>query len=129
LEGVVNTRLTAAVRSLITQLPDRLRYVIMTRYGLPSSAPQSITHIGQALGVTRRRTQQLHAEALLCLAHSAHSLDLYHLLDRNTTAGHQALLAQQRRWLHRRRARWAPTPPLTVSHKHALHPTSLRRLV
>jgi DNA-directed RNA polymerase sigma subunit (sigma70/sigma32) len=105
-ELVVNARLVgAAVHRLVAQLPERLRYVIVTHYGLTDASPQSFTTIGQALGVTRQRSQQLHAEALLWLAHPAHSLALRQLLDRNTTADYSAFLARQRRWLRRRRAR------------------------
>ena len=93
-----------AVRSLVAQLPERLRTVIVAHYGL-AAEPQSFAAIGQALGVTRQRAQQLHAEALFCLAHPAHSLALRQLLERNTAADYRAFLVQQRRWLRRRRSR------------------------
>jgi DNA-directed RNA polymerase sigma subunit (sigma70/sigma32) len=95
----------SAVRSLVAQLPERLRTVIVAHYGLAELPPQSFTAIGQALGVTRQRAHQLHAEALLWLAQPAHSLALRQLLDRNTTADYRVFLAQQRRWLRRRRSR------------------------
>jgi RNA polymerase sigma factor (sigma-70 family) len=105
-EPVVTTRLvSAAVHRLVAQLPERLRYVIVAHYGLADCPPQSFTTIGPALGVTRQRAQQLHAEALRWLAHPAHSLALRQLLDRNTTADYRVFLAQQRRWLRRRRPR------------------------
>jgi len=105
-ERVVTAGLVvAALRSLVVQLPMRLRYVIVAHYGLADTGPQSFTHIGQALGVTRQRAQQLHAEALLWLAQPAHSLALRQLLERNTAADYQAFLTQQRRWLRRRRPR------------------------
>lgn len=93
----------AAVRTLVAQLPERLRMVIVAHYGLAAEPPQTFAAIGQALGVTRQRVQQLHVEALHWLAHPAHSLALRQLLERNTTADYQAFLAQQRRWLRRRR--------------------------
>jgi RNA polymerase sigma factor (sigma-70 family) len=106
LEAVVTTRLVvAAVRSLVAQLPARLRTVIVAHYGLADTPPQSFRAIGQALGVSRQRTHQLHAEALLWLAQPGHSLALRQLLERNTTADYRAFLAQQRRWLRRRRPR------------------------
>jgi RNA polymerase sigma factor (sigma-70 family) len=105
-EPVVSAWLVAAaLRQLVTQLPARLRYVIVAHYGLADAAPQSFRGIGQALGVTRQRAHQLHSEALLWLAHPAHSLALRRLLDRNTAADYRAFLAQQRRWLRRRRPR------------------------
>jgi RNA polymerase sigma factor (sigma-70 family) len=105
-ETVVTSRLMAAeVRRLVAQLPERLRTVIVAHYGLAEAPPQTFAAIGQALGVTRQRVQQLHAEALLWLAHPAHSLALRQLLERNTTADYRVFLAQQRRWLRRRRVR------------------------
>lgn len=105
-EPVVSARLVAAaVRQLVAQLPTRLRYVIVAHYGLADAPPHSFTTIGQAQGLTRQRAQQLHAEALLWLAHPAHSLALRQLLERNTTTDYRAFLAQQRRWLRRRRPR------------------------
>lgn len=95
----------AAVHRLVAQLPERLRDVIVAHYGLAELPPQTFTAIGQALGVTRQRAQQLHAEALLWLAHPAHSLALRQLLDRNTTADYQVFLAQQRAGWRRRRPR------------------------
>jgi DNA-directed RNA polymerase sigma subunit (sigma70/sigma32) len=103
-ELVVSARLVAtALRSLVAQLPPRLRYVIVAHYGLADVPPQSFRTIGQALGVTRQRAHQLHAEALLWLAQPAHSLALRQWLDRNTTADYRAFLTHQRRWLRRRR--------------------------
>jgi RNA polymerase primary sigma factor len=105
-EAIVTSRMVAAaVRQLVAQLPARLRYVIVAHYGLTDDAPQSFTRIGQALGVTRQRAQQLQAEALLWLAHPAHSLALRQLLDRADRADYQAFLVRQRCWLRRRRPR------------------------
>jgi len=93
----------AAVRRLVAQLPPRLAYVVVAHYGLAETVPQTFAAIGDALGVTRQRAQQLHQEALLWLAHPAHSLALRQLLDRNRVTDYQAFLAQQRSWLRRRR--------------------------
>ena len=119
--GVTTRVVTAAVRGLVAQLvaqlparlpaqlpaqlPARLRTVIVAHYGLAELPPQTFAAIGQALGVTRQRAQQLHAEALRGLAHPAHSLALRQLLERNTTADYRVFLAQQRHWLRRRRPR------------------------
>jgi RNA polymerase sigma factor (sigma-70 family) len=104
-EGIVWERLVAgALRQLVAQLPERLRTVIVAHYGLAAAPPQTFTAIGQALGVTRQRAQQLHVEALRWLAHPAHALELRQLLARNSAADYRAFLAQQRRWLRRRRS-------------------------
>jgi len=106
LEAIVTSRLVAAaVRSLVAQLPERLRTVIVAHYGLADAPPQTFAAIGQELGVTRQRVQQLHVEALRWLAHPAHSLALRQLLECNTAADYRVFLAQQRRWLRRRWSR------------------------
>jgi RNA polymerase sigma factor (sigma-70 family) len=106
LEAVLSAQsVAAALRRLVAQLPERLAYVIVAHYGLGDTAPQSFRAVGQALGVTRQRAQQLHREALLWLAHPAHSLALRQLLERNRLADYQAFLARQRRELRRRRSR------------------------
>ena len=93
------------VHRLVAQLPPRLRYVVVAHYGLAEESAQSFAAIGQVLGVTRQRAQQLHVEALLWMAQPAHSLALRQLLGRNSTADYRAFLARQRHWLRRRRSR------------------------
>jgi len=88
---------------LVAQLPHPLRSVIVARYGLTGDPPQTFTAIGQALGVSRQRAHQLHAEAILWLAHPAHSLDLRRCLDCNSVADYRAYLARLRSWLRVRR--------------------------
>ena len=71
--------------------------------GLDDRPAETFSAIGQSLGVTRQRVQQLEAFALLWLAHPAHSVPLRQLLDRNTIADYQAYLARLRAWLRARR--------------------------
>jgi len=94
-----------ALYRLVARLPHPLDYVIVTRYGLHGRPAQTFAAIGRALGVTRQRAHQLHTEALLWLAHPAHSLALRKLLDKNTVADYQAYLARLRAWLRARRER------------------------
>jgi RNA polymerase sigma factor (sigma-70 family) len=102
-EQVEVTLIHQALYRLVARLPRPLDYVIVTRYGLHGRPPQTFTAIGHALGLTGERTRQLHLEALLWLAHPAHSLDLRKLLDRNTVADYQAYLARLRTRLRARR--------------------------
>ena len=92
-----------ALHRLVARLPHRLRYVIVAHYGLRDGEPQTCAAIGQTLGVTRQRVSQLHIQALLWLAHPAHSLVLRQRLDRNTVADYQAYLARLRAWQRGRR--------------------------
>jgi RNA polymerase sigma factor (sigma-70 family) len=88
---------------LVARLPRPLHTVIVAHYGLAGDPAQPFATIGQTLEVTRQRVHQLHAEALLWLAHPAHSLTLRQRLDRNTAADYQAFLARRRAWLRARR--------------------------
>lgn len=91
---------SAWLRSMVEQLEPRLRLVIVAHYGLGESEPQSYSAIGRTLGLTRQRAHQLHQEALLYLAHPAHSLPLRRLLGLDSRAHYQRSLAH-----HYQRAR------------------------
>lgn len=104
LEGELERTLKGvAVQQLVAGLPGRLCRVIVAHYGLAGEAPQSFVVIGRELGVTRQRVQQLHSEALLWLAHPAHSVGLRQWLGCNTRADYRLYLARQRRWQRSRR--------------------------
>ncbi len=104
LEGELERALKrVAVHQLVAGLPGRLYRVIVAHYGLAGEAPRSFVVIGQELGVTRQRVQQLHSEALLWLAHPAHSVLLRQWLGCNTRADYRDYLARQRRWQRSRR--------------------------
>ena len=104
LDEVVESDLAGeALSHLLTHLPRRLYVVIVARYGLNGERPHTFAAIGQRLGVTWQRAHQLHTEALLWLAHPAHSLALRRLLDRNTAADYQVYLRRLHAWLRMRR--------------------------
>jgi RNA polymerase sigma factor (sigma-70 family) len=83
---------------LVCELPCRLAYIVVARYGLTGDPPQPWRVIAEGLRVTRQRVQQLHAEAMLWLAHPAYSLKLRQLVGRNTTADYRAYHARLRAW-------------------------------
>jgi DNA-directed RNA polymerase sigma subunit (sigma70/sigma32) len=87
-----------ALYDLVGSLPCQLAYVIVARYGLGGDAPQTWPAIAERLHVTRQRIQQLHVEALLWLAHPAHSVRLRRMLGRNRVADYQAYLVRLRAW-------------------------------
>ena len=87
----------AALRDLVAQLPARLRYVVIAHHGLDGNAPLTLAAIGRSLGVSRQRVHQLHAQAILWLAHPAHSLRLRRLLGRNTLRDYRSALTRMRR--------------------------------
>jgi DNA-directed RNA polymerase sigma subunit (sigma70/sigma32) len=98
LDAVERCQVYDALYDLVRSLPWRLAYIIIARYGLGGDAPQTWPAIAQTLHVTRQRIQQLHAEALLWLAHPAHSGQLRRLVGRNRVADYQAYLARLRAW-------------------------------
>jgi len=98
LDEVARLVVSDALCELVCDLPCRLAYVIVARYGLTGDAPQPWWAIAAGLRVTRQRVQQLHTEALLWLAHPAHSLRLRRLVGRNTVADYRAYHARLRAW-------------------------------
>jgi RNA polymerase sigma factor (sigma-70 family) len=101
------TQVHAVLRDLIGQLPGRLQGIVVAHQGLDGHAAQSFAAIGAVLGVSRQRVHQLHAQAVLWLAHPQHSLTLRRLLGRCGRRDYQRALARQRqstRQPQRRRA-------------------------
>lgn len=94
-----------ALHHLVQRLPDRLRLVIVARYGLEDSPPATYQQIGDALGLSGERARRLHTEALVWLRHPAHSQTLRSLLGRHTLADYQTAETLAQRWLKRRGGR------------------------
>jgi DNA-directed RNA polymerase sigma subunit (sigma70/sigma32) len=94
-----------AVRQLIERLPERLRIVIVARYGLNGRPGTPYAEIGASLGLTKQRICQLHTEALVWLRQPAHSQLLRSLVERHTVADYQAADELAQRWLQRRGGR------------------------
>jgi RNA polymerase sigma factor (sigma-70 family) len=97
--------LLAAVWELVARLPERLRLVIVARYGLTGQGRAFYPRIGALLGVSHERARQLHTEALLWLRHPAHSQQVRSLLGRHTLADYEAVEADIQRWLQWRGGR------------------------
>lgn len=99
-EWVHAGQLRDQTRALVDRLPHPLRLVVVAHYGLGKAEPQSYAAIGRTLHLTRQRVQQLHVDALLWLAHPAHSMPLRRLLGLASRAHYQRSLAR-----HYQRAR------------------------
>jgi RNA polymerase sigma factor (sigma-70 family) len=82
------------LRDLVSQLPERLRQVIVGRYGLGEEPPCLLKELGKELGLTGERVRQLQQEALAWLRHPAHSWRLRQLVDKNTAPDYRRALAQ-----------------------------------
>jgi RNA polymerase sigma factor (sigma-70 family) len=94
------------LHALIQCLSPRLRYVIVTRYGLNGHPRLFYRQIGDDLGVCGERARQLHTEALVWLRHPAHSYALRSLLGRHSLTDYQEADDQAQRWLRRRGGRY-----------------------
>ena len=92
------------VQALVAALPLRLREVICRRYGLDGMGEATFREIGEQLGVTKQRAEQLHTEALLRLADPATSTVLRRQVGRNAVADYRAYLARRRAWQRRGRS-------------------------
>jgi len=79
---------------LVAQLPERLRQVIVGRYGLGDDSPRMLKELGKELGLTGERVRQLQQEALAWLRHPAHSWRLRQVVGKNTAADYRRALAQ-----------------------------------
>jgi RNA polymerase sigma factor (sigma-70 family) len=95
----------AVLRALWSQLPARLRQIVVAHHGLDGHPGQSFAAIGAVLGVSRQRVHQLHSQAMVWLAHPERSLALRRLVGRCRRQDYQRTLArqhhaarQQRRW-------------------------------
>jgi len=95
-----------ALHDLVRRLPQRLRHVIVARYGVNGEPPITYRQIGVTLGLSGERARQLHTEALVWLRHPAHSYGLRSLLRRHTLADYQAADQLAQRWLRRRGGRY-----------------------
>jgi RNA polymerase sigma factor (sigma-70 family) len=97
--------LVAATRQAVAQLPARLQLVLDARYGWTGEEPATFGQIGQRLGVSRQRAQQLHQEALLRLRQPALSYQLRAWLGKHTAAEYEATAAATALWRHKRGGR------------------------
>jgi RNA polymerase sigma factor (sigma-70 family) len=103
-EHALQARLVqTALYELVARLPERLRLIIIARYGLTGKPPQFYGAIGATLGLSGERVRHLHEEALVWLRHPAHSQQLRSLLERHTVADYEWAEQQAQRWLRRRR--------------------------
>jgi len=94
-----------ALGELVGGLPERLRRVVVARYGLEDEPPRTLQDVGAELGLTRERIRQLQQDALAWLRHPAHSLRLRQLLGRNTVMDYRWALAENAALRRARRRR------------------------
>jgi RNA polymerase sigma factor (sigma-70 family) len=94
-----------SLQAQIRRMPERLRTVIETRYGLEWGAPQTYGEIGEHMRLCGERVRQLHTEALVWLRQPAHSQELRSLLTRHTEAEYEWADEMAQTWLRKRGGR------------------------
>jgi RNA polymerase sigma factor (sigma-70 family) len=104
-ETAVAEAVSQALYGLVQGLPERLRYVIVARYGLADARPALYREIGATLGVSGEWVRRLHQEAVARLSHPAASQTLRSLLLRHTQADYETADALAQGWLHQRGGR------------------------
>jgi RNA polymerase sporulation-specific sigma factor len=95
-----------ALHVLYMRLPERLRYIVVARYGLDGHRTCFYREIGARLAVSGERVRQLHTEALVWLRHPAHSYLLRTLLERHGVKDYLWAEQEAQRWLRRRGGRY-----------------------
>jgi RNA polymerase primary sigma factor len=95
LEERVDRLLTyEALYASVDRLPDRLKRIIVGRYGLAGHPLRTLEQLGAELGVSYERVRQLQQDALAWLRHPARSNRLRRLVDKNTAVDYRQALAQ-----------------------------------
>jgi RNA polymerase sigma factor (sigma-70 family) len=83
-----------ALYASVARLPERLKLVILSRYGLGGRPRYTLKQIGTELGVSGERVRQLQQEALAWLRHPARSNRLRQLVDKNSAPDYRQALAR-----------------------------------
>ena len=94
-----------ALYTSIDRLPDRLKTIVVFRYGLAGHPLRTLGQLGAELGVSYERVRQLQQDALAWLRHPARSSRLRQLLDRNTATDYRQALASNAALRRQRRRR------------------------
>jgi RNA polymerase sigma factor (sigma-70 family) len=93
-EWIEQVLILETLRELVGRLPERLRQVVVARYGLGDEPPRTLQDVGAELGLTRERIRQLQQDAPAWLRHPAHLLYLRQVLGRNPAADYRQVLAE-----------------------------------
>jgi RNA polymerase sigma factor (sigma-70 family) len=94
------------LHELVADLPQRLRQIMVARYGLDGRSTRFYREIGGRLGVSRERVRQLHSEGLVWLRHPPHSQELRSLLGRHRVEDYEWAETEAQRWLRKRGGRY-----------------------
>jgi RNA polymerase primary sigma factor len=68
-EHAIDRSLIEVLDCMLSELPERTRYIIQQRFGIGTGVERTLEDIGQEQGVTRERIRQIQAKGLRKLAH------------------------------------------------------------
>ena len=100
-----NAQIRQALSEGMELLPARLRQLMILHYGFDGSAPQNLSEIGRAWGLSRERVRQLHNEALVLLRLPALSICLRTICERQNRENYRQALRHNQSWLRQSRGR------------------------
>ena len=83
-----------ALYACVDRLPDRLKRIIVFRYGLHGHPLRTLGQLGAELGISYERVRQLQQDALAWLRHPARSSRLRQRVDKNNAVDYRQALAQ-----------------------------------
>jgi RNA polymerase primary sigma factor len=75
-DAVAFQLLQDSLDSLLHQLSDRERQVIVLRFGLADGVPRTLEEVGQTFGVTRERIRQIESKTLMKLRNPSRAAEL-----------------------------------------------------
>lgn len=103
---VVAWTVHCTLHALVARLAERLRSIIVARYGLDGQRTCFYREIGERLAISGERVRQLHAEALVWLRHPAHSYHLRSLLYHHRLSDYLWAEEETQHWLRKRGGRY-----------------------
>jgi RNA polymerase sigma factor (sigma-70 family) len=89
----------------LDQLPKRQRQLLVQHYGWDGCAPQNLSEIGQAWGLSRERIRQIRNDALMLLRIPALSIRLRSICERQSRGNYRGALHQNQVGLRKQRRR------------------------
>ncbi|HEC10065.1 MAG TPA: RNA polymerase sigma factor [Acidimicrobiales bacterium] len=81
IDAVTRSLLSGELHAVLDQLKDREKDIVIRRFGLNGTPPQTLEDVGREFGVTRERVRQIEAKTLAKLRHPQKSARLKEYLE------------------------------------------------
>ena len=99
------SQIREALNEELETLPERMRQIVIRYHGLDGNVPQTLTKVGELLGLSHEGVRRLRNEALLLLRMPLCSVRLRCICERQSRAAYRHALRQNRDWQRKRRER------------------------